>query len=70
MAFDLNRDGTADLWKLFTRGRGGGEVLTCKKIDLNFDGARDTWIHYSGDGDREVEEMDLEFYVQIEVLMH
>lgn len=62
---DLNRDGRADVWKLY---RSQPVAMTCKQLDLNFDGKLDMWIHYDQKGRRELEEMDLDFDGRVDLL--
>jgi hypothetical protein len=68
---DLNRDKQPDVWKLYAPREEGGtkvEVLTCKEIDLNFDGRKDIWIYYEDDGTRKMEEMDLDFDGRVDMV--
>jgi hypothetical protein len=55
-ATDVNGDGKPDVWKLFAKDR-----LTCKKVDLNFDGKLDMLVHYAPDGQPRLDEMDFDF---------
>jgi hypothetical protein len=68
---DLNRDKQPDVWKLYASRMEGGskvEALTCKEIDLNFDGRKDIWIYYDDSGDRKMEEMDLDFDGRVDMV--
>ena len=67
---DLNRDKQPDVWKLYaTKIESGAkvEMMTCKEIDLNFDGRKDIWIYYDKTGSRKMEEMDLDFDGHIDI---
>ena len=67
---DLDRDGSADVRRLFSRRSGGGpgEYLACKEVDLNHDGRDDLWTHYAPSGERVLEEMDLDFDGRVDVV--
>jgi len=64
VTLDLNQDKQPDVWKIYGSKMEGGskiEMLTCKEQDLNYDGRKDVWIYYDDQGNREMEEMDLDF---------
>ena len=45
---DLNSDGKPDVWKFYASEMDNGatvEVLTCKEVDLNFDGKKDAFLY-------------------------
>lgn len=68
---DLNRDDKPDVYKMFsTRDEGGQKVefLTCKEVDINFDGRKDVWFYYDDAGQRTREEMDLDFDGKIDLV--
>ena len=44
------------------------EVLSCKKLDLNFDGTIDVLKYYDPHGAVEIEESDLDFDGQVDVV--
>jgi hypothetical protein len=71
VTLDLNHDNQPDVWKIYaTRMEGGAkvEVLTCKEQDLNYDGRKDIWIYYNDQGNRELEEMDLDFDGKVDLV--
>lgn len=57
---DVNQDGWADLVTLYAT-EAGGEKVTCKQADFNFDGRLDAFIHYSPSGDVTREQYDTDF---------
>jgi len=68
---DINQDKTADVWKLYASKVESGakvDVLSCKEMDINFDGRRDVWIYYDDSGNRKMEEMDLDFDGKIDLV--
>ncbi len=68
---DINQDKTADVWKLYSSKMESGakvEALSCKEMDINFDGRRDVWIYYDDSGNRKMEEMDLDFDGKIDLV--
>ena len=68
---DLNRDKQPDVWNIYSKRTEGGatvDVLTCKAIDLNFDGRRDMWKYYNNAGALEREEMDLDFDGRVDIV--
>lgn len=68
---DLNKDDKPDVFKLFATKQEGGqnvEYLTCKEVDINFDGRKDVWFYYSDTGARTREEMDLDFDGKIDLV--
>ncbi len=71
VTLDLNQDNQPDVWKMYaTKSEGGSkvEVLACKEQDLNYDGRKDIWIYYDDQGNREMEEMDLDFDGKIDLV--
>jgi hypothetical protein len=72
--FDLNGDGTADLWKRFkiikTNGAEGRKIMYRKEMDLNFDGKVDVRIHLDENGKMYKEDMDLDFDGHIDAVAH
>jgi len=68
---DLNKDKQPDVWKLYaTKTEGGAKVdiLTCKEVDLNYDGRKDLWVYYDDSGNRNMEEMDLDFDGRVDIV--
>ncbi|MCC6749399.1 MAG: hypothetical protein IT371_17175 [Deltaproteobacteria bacterium] len=68
---DLNRDDKADVWNLYSSHSEGGskvDVLTCKAVDLNFDGRRDLWKYFDERGNLTMEEMDLDFDGKVDMV--
>jgi len=68
---DLNKDKQPDVWKLYaTKTEGGAkvDVLTCKEVDLNYDGRKDLYVYYDDSGNRTMEEMDLDFDGRIDIV--
>ena len=63
---DVNQDGYADLVTLYTRD-GGGEKISCKQGDLNFDGRLDAFIHYAASGFVTREQYDTDFDGRIDM---
>jgi hypothetical protein len=63
---DVNQDGYADLITLYAT-EAGGEVITCKQADLNFDGRLDAFIHYGPGGEVVREQFDTDFDGRIDV---
>jgi hypothetical protein len=63
---DLNQDGRADLITLYDADA-GGQRITCKQADLNFDGRLDAFFHYNKGGDIEREQFDLDFDARIDM---
>jgi len=72
LSLDLDRDGRPDVTRLFAKRRSergvAGEYLSCKQVDLNHDGRKDLWMHYGPEGERTVEEMDLDFDGRVDVV--
>jgi hypothetical protein len=63
-AFDLNRDGKPDVWKLFKSFEDNGtkiDVLTCKQVDLDHDGRKDYVILFDDNGGKIAEYFDFDF---------
>src|SRR5262249_42457579 len=61
---DVNGDKRADVWKVYAKSVENGaqvDVLTCKEVDLNFDGKKDMWVYYDNTGNITLEEFDLDF---------
>jgi hypothetical protein len=67
VALDLNGDKQPDVWKLFVKVS-GREVLCCKKLDLNFDGAVEITTHYDPKGTELIEELDLDFDGKVDLI--
>jgi hypothetical protein len=68
---DLNKDQQPDVWKLYaTKTEGGAKVdlLTCKEVDLNYDGRKDLYVYYDDSGNRAMEEMDLDFDGRVDIV--
>jgi hypothetical protein len=64
IVYDLNQDGRTDMWKMYEtvrRGKTEVRVMTCKKLDLNFDGVADLTGYYDRQERLELEELDLDF---------
>lgn len=62
--FDVNRDGRADVWKVYKTTNEQGtriEILNCKEDDLNFDDHMDMWTYYDDQGNVTLEEFDFDF---------
>jgi hypothetical protein len=71
VTLDLNQDKQPDVWKIYgVKNEGGAKVdiLTCKEQDLNYDGRKDVWIYYDDQGNRELEEMDLDFDGKVDLV--
>jgi hypothetical protein len=71
VTLDLNQDKQPDVWKIYAAKTEGGskvEVLTCKEQDLNYDGRKDIWIYYDDTGNRQMEEMDLDFDGKVDLI--
>jgi hypothetical protein len=67
--FDLSGDGRADVWKLHNGEAAAGTlVLTCKKVDLDFNGQVDMMVGYLADGTVLFEQFDLTFDGQFDVV--
>jgi hypothetical protein len=64
---DVNQDGYADLVTLYATDGAGGEVITCKQADLNFDGRLDAFIHYTPTGEVSREQYDTDFDGRIDM---
>src|SRR3990170_4316522 len=58
---DTNGDKRPDVFKFYSKGGGGSQVMTCKQVDLNQDGKVDIVYHYGEDGGLTFEEFDLDF---------
>lgn len=70
---DLNRDKQPDVFKLYEKKIVNGEtieVLSCKEVDLNFDGRKDVWNYYDDQGNLRMEEWDLDFDGRIDMTTH
>ena len=70
---DLNRDKQPDVFKLYETKLVNGEkieVLSCKEVDLNFDGRKDVWNYYDDQGNLRMEEWDLDFDGRIDMTTH
>ncbi|KIG14778.1 putative lipoprotein [Enhygromyxa salina] len=63
---DVNQDGYADLVTLYGTDA-GGEKISCKQADLNFDGRLDAFIHYAPSGDVTREQYDTDFDGRIDM---
>lgn len=63
---DVNQDGWADLVTLYSTDA-GGEKVSCKQADLNFDGRLDAFIHYAASGDVTREQFDTDFDGRIDM---
>lgn len=62
--YDLNQDERPDVWKLYKNIEEGGatlEVLTCKQVDINYDGRKDYAVAYSRKGATVFEKFDFDF---------
>ena len=62
--FDLNQDGTPDVWKLYATVEEDNtkvEVLTCKQVDYDHDGKKDYVAIYNRTGEMVAEEFDFTF---------
>ena len=46
------------------------DVLTCKEVDLNFDGKKDIWVYYENSGNITNEEFDLDFDGKIDLWIY
>lgn len=56
VAFDLNKDGKEDVWKLYA-----GDVFTCKQVDFDHDGRKD-WVEaYNPSGQRLYQKADFDY---------
>jgi hypothetical protein len=63
VAFDLNKDGKEDVWKLYA-----GDVFTCKQVDFDHDGRKD-WIEaYNPAGQRLYNKADLDYDGKFDML--
>jgi hypothetical protein len=58
---DTNDDKRPDVYKFYSKGSGGSQVMTCKQVDLNHDGKVDIVYHYGEDAALTFEEFDLDF---------
>ncbi|MEK6606064.1 MAG: hypothetical protein AABZ30_00215, partial [Myxococcota bacterium] len=70
---DLNKDKNADVFKMFATRKEDGqnvEFLSCKEVDINFDGRKDVWFYYGDNGERTREEMDLDFDGKIDLVTY
>jgi hypothetical protein len=63
---DVNQDGWADLVTLYSTDA-GGEKVSCKQADFNFDGRLDAFIHYAETGDVTREQYDTDFDGRIDM---
>jgi hypothetical protein len=63
---DVNQDGWADLVTLYST-EAGGEKVSCKQADFNFDGRLDAFIHYAATGDVTREQYDTDFDGRIDM---
>lgn len=71
--FDLNRDRQADVWKLFAKVEQKGTtvtVLTCKQVDLDFNGKKDLVVRYAETGAILTEEYDFDFDGSFDARFH
>jgi hypothetical protein len=62
--FDLDKDNKPDVWKLFKKIEEGGtpiEVLTCKQVDFDHDGAKDYVAAYNKKGGMIFEKADFDY---------
>jgi hypothetical protein len=60
-AYDLDRDGKADLWRYTVLVEDGKERVVRKERDLNGDGRVDMWEAYDQDGNLIKQAFDLDF---------
>ena len=61
---DINGDKKPDAWKFYVKVAENGaqvDALTCKEVDLNYDGHKDIWVYYDAAGNIAHEEFDLDF---------
>lgn len=63
---DVNQDGWADLVTLYST-EAGGEKVSCKQADFNFDGRLDAFIHYAATGDVTREQFDTDYDGRIDM---
>jgi len=71
--YDLNHDNQPDVWKLFATADEGGtrvEILTCKQVDLDFDGKKDYVQTFSRTGEMLAEEFDFTFEGSMDAREH
>ncbi len=71
--FDLNRDRSPDVWKLYKNIADGGtvmEVMTCKQVDLDHDGRKDYVAGYYEDGKISFEKIDLTYDGKFDIEHH
>lgn len=62
--FDLNRDRTPDVWKVYEQTQTGDtriEVVRCKQVDFDHDGRKDYVVEYDDRGGKTVERFDFDF---------
>ncbi len=73
-SFDLNGDGVADLWKIFSDVRENIDDvrntvrLVRKEVDSNFDGEVDLWFHYNMQESLHREEADTTFNGHVDMV--
>src|SRR5262245_26798034 len=64
VTYDLNKDGRADVWRLYkTEDEGGTKVeyLSCKQVDFDHDGRKDWVVAYGRKGNPIFEKADFDY---------
>ena len=67
---DINGDKKPDVWKFYVKVVENGaqvDALTCKEVDLNYDGKKDIFVYYDASGNVAHEEFDLDFDGKIDL---
>ncbi len=65
---DLNHDGQADVRKILIVLDNGSRILVCREADLDFDGAKDVFVFYDGEGRILRDEMNLDFKDTVDIV--
>ena len=64
VTYDLNKDGRADVWRLYKSEDEGGtkvEFMTCKQVDFDHDGRKDWVVAYNRKGNILFERADFDY---------
>jgi len=72
-SYDVNRDGTADMWKIYKEFKAKDDlvkkILLRREIDLNFDGKINYYKFYTEKGDIDKEYIDLNLDGVVETIV-
>jgi len=71
--FDLNQDGSPDVWKMYAQMEEDGaklDVLTCKQVDYDHDGQKDYVATFNKQGELVAEQFDFTFDGKFDATEH